>query len=76
MVARGVEVQTASVREPAARPARKPEMASSTTRPRKQCLKRDLYREKTYTFWGLRHIAMHPRYMEQDEVCLARHHSR
>ena len=34
MVARGVEVQTARVREPAARPECNPEMASSTTRPK------------------------------------------
>jgi hypothetical protein len=42
MVARGIEVQTARVREPAARPERKPEGASSITRPRKQCFKEDL----------------------------------
>ena len=72
MVARGSEVQTARVRDPAARPDCRPEGASSTTRPNNQCFKQDLCaEERTYTSWGLRHIAMHQPEMEQGRVFLA-----
>ena len=79
MVARGSEVQTARVREPAARPDFKPAGASSTTRPiiinvsNKTCMQRE---ERTYTSWGLRHIAVHQPEKEQDRVFLQRHHSK
>jgi hypothetical protein len=78
MLARGSEVQTARVREPAARPECKPERASSTTRPNNQCFKQSLYlraEERTYTSWRLHHIAMPQPEMEQGRVFLARHHS-